>query len=296
MTMSMTGFATLDGRQEDWSWTWDLRAVNGRGLDLRLRLPDWIDGLEAQVRARLSASISRGNVTCGLKIQRPEASAATALNETVLNDVLAQIAAVEAAATAAGVTLAQTRAADILATRGVLDANVDDALPEGFLDALLTDLDTTLAHFNAMRGSEGAALEEVLTGQLASVDGMVTAAEALLTDRSGKMEDTFRGNIAKIIENTDAIDEDRIAQELATLAIKSDVAEEIDRLRGHVAAAHEILASDAPKGRKLDFLTQEFNREANTLCSKAQFAELTRIGLDLKHVIDQMREQVQNVE
>jgi len=292
----MTGFSTLDGAQNDWRWTWDLRAVNGRGLDLRLRLPDWIDGLETRVRAVLSDAIGRGNVTCGLKIQRPEASATTALNPDVLEDVLKQIAAVEAAAETAGVSLGQTRASDVLATRGVLDANVDDALPDGLLDALIADLNKAAENFNAMREAEGTALKEVLNGQLSTVEDLVEAATGLLSKRQERLDATFRANLEKIMGNTDGVEEDRIAQELATLAVKSDVTEEIDRLRGHVAAAHEILDADTPKGRKLDFLTQEFNREANTLCSKAQFAELTRVGLDLKHVIDQMREQVQNVE
>jgi uncharacterized protein (TIGR00255 family) len=163
-------------------------------------------------------------------------------------------------------------------------------------DALVEQLPELLTSFLAMRATEGAALSEVLTGQFNQIETLTTAANAAASERKDHVANTLRENLARVLDNTEGADPDRVAQELAILAVKSDITEEIDRLASHVSAARELLATDGPIGRKLDFLSQEFNREANTICSKSQFADLTSIGLDLKAVIDQMREQVQNVE
>ncbi len=182
--------------------------------------------------------------------------------------------------------------------RGVLDVAAAEEDTAPLLKALTAQLPELLASFNDMRAREGAALAGgVLAAQVDRIEALTAEAAALVDARADAQAETLRTALSRVMENTDGADADRVAQELALIAVKTDVREELDRLVAHVAAARELLGGDAPpRGRKLDFLMQEFNREANTLCSKAQFAELTRIGLDLKAVIDQMREQVQNVE
>ncbi len=292
----MTGFAALNGASPGWTWAWDMRAVNARGLDIRLRLPDWIEGLEGQVRAAVTATVKRGNVTVGLKLARTADNAGEHIDEAALVRVLGQMATIDAAAAEAGLPLARASAADVLAVRGVLVQPLpeDEAAP--LAKALGADLPQLVAAFDAMRISEGTALAQVLTDQLARVADLAGQAAALAEDRKAQTAARLKDNLAKVLSNTDGADPDRVAQELALIAVKSDVTEEIDRLRAHVAAARDLLSSAGPVGRKLDFLMQEFNREANTLCSKSQSTELTRVGLDLKATIDQMREQVQNVE
>ncbi|MFN3577079.1 MAG: YicC/YloC family endoribonuclease [Tabrizicola sp.] len=297
--ISMTGFAARRGAGAGHGWVWDLRSVNGKGLDLRLRVPDWIEGLEAAIRAELQKAIPRGNVSLTLKVVPEEAGAGAGftLNEAALGAALASLARVEAAAMAAGVTLRQPTAADVLTLRGVIEqAGQEQTDTAPLRAALLADLPALLADFAAMRSAEGAALAQVLAGQLDRIAALAAEAQAETATRSSTQAETLREALARVLAATDAVDESRLAQELALIAVKTDVTEELDRLAAHVTAARALLADPAPVGRKLDFLMQEFMREANTLCSKAQSLALTRIGLDLKTVIDQMREQVQNVE
>jgi uncharacterized protein (TIGR00255 family) len=294
----MTGFASATGTLDSWNWTWELRSVNGKGLDLRLRVPDWIDGLEIGLRKALTAVAARGNVTLSLRITREEDAAGSfQINDCMLQSVLDAMAVIEAQAMDAGLSLAPSKASDIVAMRGILDQkNQSDQDTKPLAKALLAQASDLIQSFDAMRQSEGAALETVLNGQLSEIGVLTTAAEQLAQSRSTDVAATLQRNLAKIMENADGFDETRVAQELALMAVKADITEEIDRLVAHVNAAQVLLAEAAPIGRKMDFLMQEFNREANTLCSKAQNAELTRIGLALKVLIDQMREQVQNVE
>lgn len=296
--ISMTGFAARRGAGGGYAWVWDLRSVNGKGLDLRLRLPDWIEGLELAIRTELQKTLSRGNVNLTLKVAQDGGGeeAAFRLNPRHLAAALSALAEVEETALAAGVTLRQPTAADVLTLRGVLDQGQQDQDTGPLRAAILADLPDLLADFAAMRATEGAALAAVLTGQLDRIDALTAEAGREVSARSATQADSLREAVARVLAATDAVDPGRLAQELALLAVKTDVTEELDRLAAHVAAARAHVADPAPVGRKLDFLMQEFMREANTLCSKAQSLALTRIGLDLKTVIDQMREQVQNVE
>ena len=195
-----------------------------------------------------------------------------------------------------GVSLAPSKATDIAGLRGVLEQATAEEDTEALCATLLADVDTVLAEFDAMRRREGAALAEVLSAQLDEVARLTAEATALLPQRQAEMAEGLRASLARVLDNSEGAEPDRVAQELALIAVKSDVTEEIDRLTAHVDAARDLLAKGGPVGRKLDFLMQEFNREANTLCSKAQNKSLTGVGLALKAVIDQMREQVQNVE
>ncbi|MGJ8545514.1 MAG: YicC/YloC family endoribonuclease [Sulfitobacter sp.] len=296
MIRSMTGFAAKSGVFGPFSWDWELRAVNGKGLDMRLRVPDWITGLEVALRKQMGGQVLRGNVTASLRLSRESGSGKVEVNAEQLDVVLAALQQIEARAMDAGVSLAPSKASDILPLRGVLEQAVNEDDPAPLLEALLLDFAPVLAAFNEMRAGEGAALGKVLAVQLDEIAALTQAADDLAQERSADLDAALRRNLARVVENTDGIEPGRIAQELALIAVKSDITEELDRLRAHVEAARALIAEGGAVGRKLDFLMQEFNREANTLCSKAQHKMLTAIGLDLKAVIDQMREQVQNVE
>jgi len=291
----MTGYATRRGQGAGQTWVWDLRGVNGKGLDLRLRIPDGIDGLEPGIRAEVARVVTRGNLSLNLKVES-EAGAGGSLrvNTGVLADVLRALSQVEAAAMDLGVTLAQATQAEVLAVRGVLDFGTVEVEQGPLKAALLADLPGLLTDFNAARGAEGAALAAVLTAQLDRIAGLAAEARVTAAARTETAAETLRAQVARVL--AEGVDEGRLAQELALLAARADVTEELDRLDAHVTAACALLADTVPVGKKFDFLMQEFMREANTLCSKAASGGLTRIGLDLKTVIDQMREQVQNVE
>jgi uncharacterized protein (TIGR00255 family) len=299
MMTSMTGFAALRGMGAGHTWAWDIRAVNGKGLDLRLRVPDWIDGLEQGVRAALQASVSRGNINLTLKVARDEAavgSDAIRINDKALEAVLIALSHVEAAAMNTRVTLAHCTAADVLTMRGVLETATSEEDTTPLRSAILSDLPALLQEFNSMRRAEGEVMATVISGQLDRIAALTADAAREVVTRRDSQATGLREALAKVVQATEGVDETRLAQELALIAVKSDVQEELDRLAAHVEAARTLLAEGGSVGRKFDFLMQEFMREANTLCSKAQALSLTRIGLDLKTVIDQLREQVQNVE
>jgi uncharacterized protein (TIGR00255 family) len=297
MTQSMTGFATGRGQFGVHSWVWEVRSVNGKGLDLRLRVPDWIAGLEVQLRSVLSKGLARGNVSLTLKVARDGgAEAAMRLNPAALRAALDMLAVVEAEAMASGVTLAQASQADVLGLRGVVEQASDDSDTAPLASAILADFAPVLADLLTMRADEGRALRAVVQEQLDQIDALVAAAAKEVEIRRGAVAKALQENVQKLLRVSENLDEKRLEQELALLAVKADVTEELDRLRAHTEAARVLMAAGEPVGRKLDFLMQEFMREANTLCSKAQAMALTRVGLDLKTVIDQMREQVQNVE
>jgi uncharacterized protein (TIGR00255 family) len=292
----MTGFAVKNSALAPHSWSWELRAVNGKGLDLRIRVPDWLPELETGLRSAVAAQVARGNVTLGLRITREEGVGGLAVNEVQLATVLNALSRIEMAAMDAGVSLAPSKATDIVTMRGVLEQAgiADDTAALGAV--LLKEFKGLLADFNVMRTAEGAALEKVLRAQLAEIKSLTAQAATRAQARSVQAAEALKRNLARVMDNVDGLAPERIAAELALIAVKSDVTEEIDRLGAHIVAATDLLDHDGPVGRKLDFLMQEFNREANTLCAKSQNSDLTQVGLALKAVIDRLREQVQNVE
>ena len=296
MIHSMTAFASRTGNLGALSWSWDMRGVNARGLDLRLRLPDGMDAVERALRAALTKALGRGNVTVNLRLQREDVDAALAIDEAQLDRVLRALDTVQERAFAMGVTLGQPTAADVLTQRGVVIAGRAEEDNAALVAALMADIDPLVAAFVQMRAGEGAALKSVIAEQLDRIAALTVAAASAAADRAPVVRANLTAALQRVMEDIEKVEEARIAQELAMLAVKSDVTEEIDRLTAHVTAARDLLVQPGPVGRKLDFLSQEFNREANTLCAKAQSAPLTGIGLDLKAVIDQMREQIQNVE
>ncbi len=296
MRQSMTGFASGQGSAQGLRWNWELRSVNAKGLDLRLRVPDWVEGLEVALRKAISAKVARGNITVSLRLASEGETGALALDDTQMNAVLDAMTEIEAEAMERGLTLAPSTAADIVAVRGVMDIRQQDRDAAELRKILLDDFQPVLESFVDMRNAEGTALLTVLTRQVDQIADLTEKSKQAVEARKHDQADKLREALARVMDNTEGLDETRIAQELAVIAVKSDVTEELDRLHAHIGAARDLLAAKGAVGRKLDFLMQEFNREANTLCSKSQSSALTQIGLELKTVIDQMREQVQNVE
>ncbi|MEY8883185.1 YicC/YloC family endoribonuclease [Donghicola sp. XS_ASV15] len=293
---SLTGYASLENQGEGLRWQWELRSVNGKGLDLRIRIPDWCSAMEAEMRKRVGAEIARGNVTIGLRIYADGNAPGTSIDTEHLDRTLDLLALVQERAAHRGLALGATSAADVLGMRGVLS---EDARNDGMTDALsvllLGDFDVALQAFVDSRAAEGAALSAVITRHLDAIAEQLTSIRAILPARADAQAEVLRAGMARLLE-TEQLDAGRLHQEAAMLAVKSDVTEELDRLDAHVAAARQLVATDVPIGRKFDFLCQEFNREANTLCSKSQHSGLTELGLEMKVTIDQMREQIQNVE
>ncbi len=298
MIQSMTGFATATHDTPSHTISVEMRGVNNRGLDLKIRVPDGIDGLEQSIRSRVAAQVKRGSITVTIRLlTRAEAEPQLALNKDMLGVVLSALGEIEQSAMDHHVNLAPSTATDILALRGILDVqDVAQDTSDALKPAIEAACDAALAMFIQSRQDEGRALADVLHRAITDIEIRVTQATALLPERQSKIETTFNESLKRLLSQSVEIDQDRVAQEIATLLIKQDVQEEIDRLNGHITAARDLLADGGAIGRRFDFLTQEFNREANTLCSKAQHNQLTQVGLELKTIIDQIREQVQNVE
>lgn len=292
--MSMTGFARADGAHAGYRWSWELRSVNGKGLDIRLRLPPGFDALEVAARERIGAVLSRGNLQIGLTIQKETPSATLRVNEPLLAELIALMRRVGDEIEAAPPSLD-----GLLGLRGVLETveTEDDAEVKAALqERLIADLDIALAALVAARQHEGDALATVLSGHLSEVETLTAAAEANPARAPEAIRRRLEEQVRALLDASASFDADRLHQEAVLLATRADIREEIDRLKAHVAAARDLLAAGGPVGRRLDFLAQEFNREVNTLCSKANDRSLTAIGLDLKAVVDQFREQIQNLE
>jgi len=294
---SMTGYARAEGRDAQTTWLWEAKSVNGKGLDVRCRLPHGLDGVEIAARDLATRKLKRGNVQLSLTLTANAQGPGLRVNK----EFLAELVALVDEMGPSHQNIAPARWDGLLAVKGVLEtANGDEAEPEDIRDAreaaIKADLEKVLDSLAAMRGVEGERIQAVLASQLDEVATLADRAGATAALRPEAVRERLRQQVASVLEAAPSLGEDRIAQEVALIAVKADVREELDRLRAHVAAARDLIAQGGAVGRKLDFLSQEFNREANTLCSKSSDVELTRIGLDLKAVIDQFREQVQNIE
>jgi uncharacterized protein (TIGR00255 family) len=304
---SMTGFARSDGgatsTSDDgaataWSWSWEIRSVNSKGLDLRMRLPSVAEGWEQQVRERVSASVNRGSVTVNWTLEKADRATAPELvvNEAFLETVLGLQQKLEDK----GLVFPTAPSLDrLLNVRGVLETVervADTTVIEQLQAPAFADLDKALAALVEARHREGARLETVLLGHLGEIDALTADAAKVAEAQPAALRKRMEGQLALLLQASPPVSEERLAQELALLATKADVREETDRLAAHVHACRELLSGGGAVGRKLDFLCQELNREANTLCSKAIDLDLTNIGVELKTRIERFREQIQNVE
>jgi uncharacterized protein (TIGR00255 family) len=291
---SMTGFARLDGQIGRYQWAWELRSVNGKGLDIRLRLPPGFERLEAETRKRLGHAFSRGNIQASLSVQASAGKVEAMINDAALDAVMALRERL-----GDRIDPAPLKLDTLLSIRGVVDFKEEDE-GEGAVDALdhavLEGLDKASASMKAMREREGEALSAVLGGQIDVIERLALVVELDPSRSPDQIRTRLENQIAALLDSPQGFDRERLYAEVALMATKADVREEIDRLKAHVAAARDLLAKGGPVGRKLDFLAQEFNRESNTICSKSNSAAVTAAGIELKVVIDQFREQVQNLE
>ncbi len=292
--VSMTGFADAQGGREGLRWRWEAKSVNGRGLDLRLRLPPGFDSVEPAARVLATERFRRGSIQATLSMETADAARGLRVDAAALASAV-RIAREVAAETG----LAPARVDGLLALKGVIvqdDAAPGDEASRAARDAnILETLATALDALSKARKNEGAKLAALLEAQMAEIERLVTEASKLAAAQPKALRDRLASQLKELLE-VGTVAEERLAQEVALLALRADVREELDRLRAHVQEARALFASGDAIGRKLDFLAQEFNREANTLCSKSADIALTRTGLALKAAIDQFREQAQNVE
>jgi uncharacterized protein (TIGR00255 family) len=290
---SMTGFSRTEGSEAGLSWAWELRSVNGRGLDLKMRLPAGFDGLEAALRDLAGKTLRRGNVGATLTVKREERQRLVA-DPAVLDDLLSLAATIAARIPGAP----PPRAELLLALPGVMrpPTAAEEGVGEAALEAVRTGFTAALAGLASARQEEGARLAGLLGAQLDAIAALRRQAETEAADQPSLQRDRMMESLAALLRDQPGLPQERIAQEVALLAIRADVREELDRLSAHIDAARDLLREGAGVGRRFDFLVQEFVRETNTLCSKSASVPLTATGLKLKAVIEQMREQIQNVE
>jgi uncharacterized protein (TIGR00255 family) len=288
----MTGFARAGGDELGISWLWEIKSVNGKSLDLRLRLGPGFDSLEPQLRTLLTQRFRRGNFSATLTVNRT-APAVVRVNRETLAQLVALMNEL-----AGEIEAAPPRIDGLLALRGVVETVEDeaDAVLEERRDAVLNGWAKALDELAAARAEEGARLAAVLRSQLSEMAALVEAAAACAAAQPAAIRDRLQMMLANIADLVPGMPEERVAQEMALLVARSDIREELERLRAHLEQTADLLRQDEAVGRRLDFLCQELNREANTLCSKSADIELTRVGLSLKAAIEQFREQVQNIE
>jgi uncharacterized protein (TIGR00255 family) len=291
----MTGFARAAASDDRFAWTWEARSVNGRSLDVRCRIAQGFDQLESPARAAASKRFNRGNISLTLGIERKAGTARVVVNRDVLDQVLALVKDLEGK-----VNAAPPRLDGLLAVRGVVDTveetGEDEAARAARDAAILKTLDAALAQLHAVREAEGRALAATLSSHIDEIETLTREAGSQAAAQPAAMKARLEAQLAELLASQPPLPPDRLAQEVALLATRGDVREELDRLAAHVTAARALLTDKGAVGRRLEFLAQEFNREANTLCSKSADVALTQTGLSLKAVIDRLREQAANVE
>ncbi len=291
---SMTGFARGHGVSGAYSWAWEMKSVNGKGLDLRLRLPPGWDGIETSLRTRAAEALTRGSVQAGLVVERSGGAPTVRINNAVLDAILAAMQQIAPKLHAAPPSLD-----GLLSLKGVIEieeAEEREDEKRAAEGAVLDGFSKALGALVEMRRHEGAALGRVLSARLEEIAALAARAEQVPGRKPEAIRARLTEQVAALLAQSDRFDPDRLHQEAIMIATKADVREELDRLAAHVAQARHLIAQGGAIGRRLDFLAQELNREANTLCAKASDVELTNIGLELKAAVEQFREQVQNVE
>jgi uncharacterized protein (TIGR00255 family) len=291
---SMTGFARGHGVAGSYAWSWEIKSVNAKGLDLRLRLPPGWDAVEVPARKNATEKLSRGTVYANLTVERKGVAPTVKVNEPVLAAVLATLKSLSGKVEAAPPSLD-----GILALKGVIEITEEDEREEdrrAAETAINAGFDRLLADLIAMRREEGATLGRLLSARLTEIAALAARAEAAPGRKPEAIKARLAEQVATLLAASQRFDSDRLHQEAILIASKADIREELDRLASHVAQVQKLIADGGPIGRRLDFLAQELNRESNTLTAKANDVELTNIGLELKSVVEQFREQVQNLE
>lgn len=290
---SMTGFARSEGSHEGTAWTWEIRSVNSRNLDIRFRLPPGHDQLEAEGRRAVSKRFKRGSVSASLNLSKSPGQSQIRLNPEVLEQVVAMAEELKER------TGLSARPDGLLSLKGVIEMT-DETIAEEDRDArmaaLSRGLDEALDRLAEARGDEGKHVKDIIEDHLSEIERLTAEAVATASAQPRAIKERLEQQLAELLAPDATVSSERLEQEIALLATRADVREEVDRLKAHALAARELIGGGGAIGRRLDFLCQEFNREANTLCSKSSDMELTRIGLDLKAVIDRLREQIQNIE
>jgi uncharacterized protein (TIGR00255 family) len=290
--VSMTGFARAEGEAAGISWVWEVKSVNGKSLDLRLRLAPGFDAIEPLLRGALAQRFRRGNISATLSLTRT-APPVIRVNREALAQVMGLLAELSAE-----IEAAPPRLDGLLALRGVIETVEDESeeVIEARRATLLDGWEVALERLAVARAEEGARLAALLSAQLREMEELVAAAGACAAAQPAAIRERLKKALAELADLAPPMPEERLAQEAALIIARSDVREELERLAAHLEQAEELLSKDEAVGRRLDFLCQELNREANTLCSKSSDIELTRIGLSLKAAVEQFREQVQNLE
>lgn len=288
---SMTGFARASGRLESLSWAWEARSVNGKGLDIRLRLPSGYEQIDQPVRQLVKKAFARGSITLQLTVETEDGEASWRINE----DLVAQLR--DFARTVDGQAGDALRFSDMLSVRGIVEQSAaQESDHDAVLAAILKNADQVLSDLASARGEEGARLSPVLDEQLSRIDAIVAEVRQVAGNQPERIRERLKTQLAAIMEEAPSLPEERLTQEVAVLATRADITEEMDRLDAHIAQARDLLSGSDPAGRRLDFLCQELNREANTICSKSTELAQTRAGMELKALIEQFREQIQNIE
>ncbi|HEY0568725.1 MAG TPA: YicC/YloC family endoribonuclease [Xanthobacteraceae bacterium] len=291
---SMTGFARSHGTSGVYAWSWEIKSVNAKGLDLRVRTPAGWDAIDVAVRPRAAEALARGTVYATLTAERQGIAPAIRVNEQVLAAVLTTLRSLEGKIDATPPSLD-----GILALKGVIEIAEADEREE---DRRAAEADIVAGFVEALRGldemrkREGQALGEVLLARLAEMSALSRRAEQAPGRRAEAIRARLAEHVATLLQTSERFDPDRLHQEAILIATKADVREELDRLASHISQAEKLIGQAGPVGRRLDFLSQELNREVNTLCAKSNDVDLTNIGLELKNVVEQFREQVQNLE
>jgi len=291
---SMTGFSRTQGAVGPWSFAWELKSVNSKGLDIRLRLPPVFDSLEIKARQAIAARLARGAITVNLTAKRIDEAAPVQINRLILDRLLSALAE-----TPLPENLRPASLDGLLALPGVIEVTQpqeDETLRNQVEADILSALEQALDALIAARHAEGEALTQILSTRLTHIHQLTQNADAHPARQADAIRARLIQNLAKLVENVEGLDQARLHQEAVLLAVKSDIREELDRLKAHVDSVNELLATGGPIGRRLDFLAQELGRESNTLCAKSNDPALTAIGLDLKIEVEQFREQVQNIE
>jgi uncharacterized protein (TIGR00255 family) len=291
---SMTGFARSHGASGPYVFEWELKSVNAKGFDLRLRLPPGWDELEAVAKKRAAEQLSRGTVYANLSVKRANALSSVRINEAVLDSV------VKVATELAGKIDAVAPSIDgLLAIKGVIEVvepESDEEEDKAAKAAAASAFDEALTGLVAMRQREGTSLGQILSQRMVEIEALAKKADTAPGRKPEAIKARLAEQIAALLETSDRFDPDRLNQEAVLIAAKADIREELDRIASHIAQTRELIGKGGPIGRRLDFLAQEFNREVNTCCSKSNDIELTNTGLEMKNVVEQFREQVQNLE